>query len=786
MVESKRELRRACRVGLLALLVLAVTGAPLAVAGVAPARAAGATVGRSLHNDTSQALRSTPPTRAPETLDEVPEPGPLPRPKAPVHPALPSPASGALMPAPSQNFLGQGVGLSTVRSAPPDTNGAVGPNHYVQVVNATIAIFDKAGGVMLAPTALNTLWSGFGGLCQTDNDGDPVVRYDRLADRWVILQFAIRGADGGATPYLMCVAVSTSGDPTGAYYRYSLAYSSLPDYPKLGVWPDAFYLTVNLFNSARAFVGAQVSALDRGAMLSGVPATWESFTLTQSAGLLPADLDSARPPPAGSPDYMVGLGRMVNSLDAFRFHADFVNPANATLSGPFSLAVSPFSGTCGGARTCVPQGGTTQQLDSLEDRLMFRLAYRNFGDHESLVASHSVMTSGGGAIRWYELRVSSPSGWPAVYQQGTHAPDSQFRWMPSIAMDGSGDIAVGYSVSSPSTFPSVNFGGRLAGDALGTLGQSEGQIMAGGGSQINGLSRWGDYSAMVTDPADDCTFWYTTEYLGGTGSFNWSTRIASFRFPSCGVSDFSISASPGGQYAAPGGSAAYTVSTAVTVGVPVSVSLGASGLPAGASASFAPGSVSSGAASTMTVQTASTTPLGTSTVTVTGTGPATSHSTTVSLTVTPTGAPVLVNGGFETGDLSGWSATGRQPPVVVRGPVHSGTYAAVVGSGIPAKANSSLTQTVAIPAWATTLSFWYLPHCPDTIRYDQEQVQVRSVSGAILATALNTCSSSSTWTPVSFDVRPFAGQTVVLYFNVHDDGYPTDPTYMFVDDIAIT
>ena len=453
-----------------------------------------------------------------------------------VQSSLPTP----LVPATATNWDGVGAGFVgpqgtfAVSAAPPDTNGAVGPSHYVQVVNTDLAIFSKTGTVLYGPVPINTLWSGFGGLCQTDNDGDPTVRYDQLAGRWIISQFAVTGADGSSVPYLQCVAVSQTGDPTGAYNRYAFAYSSFPDYPKLGVWPDAYYTTFNLFNLPNTFLGGLVCAYNRTAMLNGQAASQQCFNVgTTYGGLLPADLDSANSPPTGAPNYVVALGAAANQLELWKFHVDWSTPANSTLA-PYTVTtaayVLPCSGGTGG--TCVPQAGTSQQLDTLGDRLMYRLAYRNFGDHEALVVNHSVAVGASGVgIRWYEIRL--PGGTPSVYQQGTYAPDSSFRWLGSIAQDGAGNLALGFSVSSSSLNPQIRYTGRLAGDALGQLTQGEATIIAGGGSQLSNLSRWGDYSSMAIDPADDCTFWYTTQYIPSNGTFNWRTRIASFQFPSC-------------------------------------------------------------------------------------------------------------------------------------------------------------------------------------------------------------------------------------------------------------
>src|SRR5882672_2606097 len=295
----------------------------------------------------------------------------------------------------------------------------------------------------------------------------------------------------------------------------------------MSVWPDAYYETFNMFNSAgTSFLGGRACAYDRAKMLAGQPATQVCFNPTDAGsvvgGLLPADLDGTIQPPPGAPNYVLALSNNANQLAVYKFHVDFITPANSTLTGPTDITTASFSEACAGG-TCIPQTGTTQKLDSLADRLMFRLAYRNFDDHESLVVSHSVsvnpVTSG---VRWYEIQ--NPAGTPVVAQQSTFAPDANFRWMGSIAMDHVGDMALGYSVSSATMFPSIAFTARLSGDPASTM-QTESAILAGAGSQIAGLTRWGDYSAMQIDPSDDCTFWYTTEYLKGTGIFNWNTRI---------------------------------------------------------------------------------------------------------------------------------------------------------------------------------------------------------------------------------------------------------------------
>jgi hypothetical protein len=1040
------------------------------------------------HHDVSPPLRDLAPAPdvSPFQDDKSPKKGlPVPAAGAP-DPVIQSTPGTANAPALGLGFEGLGQGFTgpqgtfSVSSAPPDPNGAAGPNHFVEIVNQSFAVFNKSGTAVYGPVPTNTLWAGFGGGCQTNDDGDATVAYDRTADRWVISQFSV-----SSTPYLQCVAVSTSPDPTGSYYRYSFQYSNFPDYPKLGVWPDAYYTTFNMFNaSGTAFLGPEACAYNRAKMLLGQAATQQCFTLTSTYGsLLPSDLDGPTPPPAGSPNFVLSFG--TNALQLWKFHVDWTTPANSSLTGPATISVASFSPACSGGGTCIPQSGTSQKLDSLADRLMYRLSYRNFGDHESLVVDHTVTAGSSTGMRWYELR--NPNGTPTVYQQGTYAPDSSYRWMGSIAMDHVGDIAMGFSVSSSTLHPEIHYTGRLAGDALGQMTQGEGTVINGAGSQTGqSLSRWGDYTSMSIDPADDCTFWYTDQYESANGAFNWHTRVGTFKFAGCNTvaSDFSISASPSSVSAAQGGTATSTISTAVTSGSAQSIALTASGVPAGASASFSPSSVTAGSSSTLTLNAGTAAP-GTYTITVTGTAASGSHTTTVSLTVTasdfslsaspssvsaaqggsttstistavtsgnaqsialsasgqpagttvtfspasvtagnsstmtitvgatapgtytitvtgtassgshttsvtltvtasdfslnaspssvsvvqgssgtstistavtsgsaqsitlsasgqpaatsvsfspgtvtagnsstmtiavgsstatgtytitvtgtagsgtqttsvsltvnpappsdfaitanptsltvtqggsatstigtavlsgtaetvsfsasgqPSGTTVsfnptsvtaggssamtvavgastatgsytitvtgtstsathtvsvsltvsaapqgVVNGGFETGNLSGWSTSGAFLPVISTTP-HTGSYSARIGSTSAVNGNSTLTQTLVVPSGNTTLAFWYQPHCTDTITYDQIQMQIRNTSGTTLQNVLNVCPTTTAWTQVSVDTSAYAGRTIVLWFNDHDDGYAGDPTYFLLDDVAI-
>jgi hypothetical protein len=444
---------------------------------------------------------------------------------------------------PIANFDGVGIPNYGVNAAPPDTNGAVGSTQYVQWVNSAFAVFNKATGAMLPgfPKNGNTLWAGFGGPCQNDNDGDPIVQYDKIAKRWVLTQFAVT-----TTPFRQCVAVSTSEDATGTYNRYEFTYGTdFNDYPKVGVWPDGYYITYNMFANGATFKGAKACAFDRAKMLAGQAATQQCFQLSTSfGGLLPSDLDGASAtlggpgsinstglPPAGEPNYLVNFG--TNSLGVWKFHVDWVTPANTTLTGPTTIPVNAFTVACNGG-ACVRQPGTTQRLDSLADRLMYRLAYRKFPTFASIVVNHSVRSgvAASSAIRWYELRVNG--GTVSVNQQGTYSPNTNFRWMGSMAMDKKGNIGLGYSIASTTVIPSVFFTGRAFDSVLspGVL-EAEASIFGGSGSQTGGLNRWGDYSSLSVDPVDDCTMWFTTEYLKTNGSFNWSTRIGKIKFNNC-------------------------------------------------------------------------------------------------------------------------------------------------------------------------------------------------------------------------------------------------------------
>ena len=583
----KQTLRRVHRSSnLLAVLVVALLLADLALgANFLWAQSQHLTELRELEHDTSPPLEKIPPippqAGAPRVVPLYRTHGIFARPQAQPDPVIQSSPSGTLSTSSGQNFLGLGNGFTgpqgsfLVQYIPPDTNGAVGTTQYVQWVNASFAVFDKATGTSTyGPAAGNTLWSGFSaanGACSKNNSGDPVAQFDKISQRWVLMQPVFK------SPYVICVAVSQTSDATGAYNRYAFSVPSglFPDYPKLSIWPDGYYLTYNQFQG-NSFQGAAACVMDRNKMLTGATASMQCATIGSAYGsLLPADFDGATLPPSGSPGYFLNYDADLASLDLWKMAVDWNNANNSSLIGPANIGVASFTEACGGG-ACIPQAGTSQTLDSLGERLMYRLAYRNFGDHESMVVSHSVDTGtgiGNTGIRWYELRKTS--GAFGLFQQGTYAPDSDFRWMGSIAMDGSGNIGLGYSVSSGGMSPTIRYTGRTSGDAPGTM-QGENDLLTGigHGSQTS-YTRWGDYSSMTVDPVDDCTFWFTTEYQPVNGNA-WSTRVASFRFPTCGgaVSISSVSLNPSSVVGGSSSTGTVTLAAAATTDTDITLSSG--------------------------------------------------------------------------------------------------------------------------------------------------------------------------------------------------------------------
>jgi hypothetical protein len=674
-------------------------------------------VGASVRNDTSPPLRDIKQAKLKQKVEHEANENP----KLPSnHKDSPDPVvqeansllafAGINVPSPILNFDGIVYPGVSCNCAPPDTNGEVGATQYVQMVNEGYQVFNKTTGAsQLGPSGITTLWSGFGGVCQNNGSGDPVVMYDQIANRWVITQFA-----GVSVPTDECIAVSTTSDATGSYNRYDFHLgSNFFDYPHLSVWPDAYYMSMNVFNaSGSAFLGPQPFAFDRAKMLAGLPATFITTGVTggpNEDSYLPSDLDGSILPPAGAPASFVefpGTG----TYRVFHFHVDFTTPANSTFTLFSSPAAAGFSTLCATTRSCVPQNGTTNKLDGIGDRLMFRLAYRNFGDHEALVGNYTVSSGGAAGIRWFELR-DVTSGPVTVFQQSTYQPDTTWRWMGSAAMDQQGNLAVGYSASSTAIHPQIRYAGRLFTDPLNALTQGETTLFAGAGSQTGTLNRWGDYSDLTVDPVDDCTFWYTQQYIPSNGSSNWRTRIGSFKFTQCGGSP---------------------------------------------------------------------TPTPTPTPTVTPTP-----------TPTPTPPPptqLLLNPGFESGNVNWVATTGVITNSTGRTPRTGSWYAWLDGYGTTH--TDTLYQQVTIPASATTATLnFYLKidtaETTTTIAYDTLKVQIRNSSNTVLATlaTYSNLNKGTVYLLKSFDVTAYKGQTIRVYFlGVEDISLQTS---FLIDDTAL-
>jgi hypothetical protein len=499
----------------------------------------GPTITHDLYHDTSAPVReyanSQATIEAPGAVRLPERPHPLRRPlPGPISqgPDADEQSSGLSPVAATLGFNFDGIPNSangTLVAVPPDENLSVGDTQVVEVINTAYEVYDKATGKpFFPPQQISTIFTGMGGLCGqgvTFFFTDPIVVYDKIAARWII---SIVAGDTTFSTGNECIAVSATSDATGRYHRYAFGFGKnvFNDYPKIGVWPDAYYASYNVFTPVS--VAGTACAYDRVAMMKGSHATVVCFADFNEFSFLPADLDGANLPPSGEPEFFVDLAT-TGSLHLFRFHVDFTTPTNSTFTGPIPISVHPFTPACANG-SCIPQAGTTQSLDALGDRLMFRLAYRNMITHESLVVNHSVKTSSAAAgVRWYEIH--APDVRPFVFQSGTITSGDKSLWMGSIAMDKAGDIAVGFSESSASTHPAIAYAGRVPSDALNTM-EAPALIFQGKGSQLR-VDRWGDYSGLSIDPSDDCTFWYVNEYLPSNGRLNFHTRIASFKFPTC-------------------------------------------------------------------------------------------------------------------------------------------------------------------------------------------------------------------------------------------------------------
>jgi hypothetical protein len=458
----------------------------------------GIQVGQSYHNDVSPALRDLPVFRPTSEANRANDP----KPRNSQHRDVPDSVveRGSWLkvlapniPGPILNFdgipfLAGGCGVL------PNTNGEVGATQYVQIVTTRInnmspcgsyEIFDKATGAsVLGPNSIESVFGGFGGACQSSGTGIGIVLYDQLADRWLISQMA------GNAPIDQCVAISTSSDATGTYNRYAfhLPGSNFFTEPKLSVWPDGYYMSTNVFNSAgTAFLGPQAFAFDRAKMLSGMPATFITLGITggpNEDSFLPADFDGSILPPSGAPNSFVEFPS-TGTYRVFHFHVDFTTPANSTFTLFATPPAAAFTLLCPTTNNCVPQLDSATNVDGVGDRLMFRLAYRNFGTpsapNESMVGNYSVSSSGVAGVRWFELK-NVTAGPVTVAQESTYQPDTTWRWLGSAAMDHAGNFAIGFSASSSAIHPQIRYAGRLATDPPNTLAQGEAHLFDGSGS----------------------------------------------------------------------------------------------------------------------------------------------------------------------------------------------------------------------------------------------------------------------------------------------------------------
>ena len=491
-----------------------------------------------------------------ETQSRVPKPTrSIGRVVDPVEQSAATPASNYSVGA---SFLGLGHGFpgSIITGAPPDTNMAVGDSQIVEWVNVQFVVLDKSGHVLAGPVNGNQLWSSLGGECANNNDSDPIAQYDKAHHRWLLAQNIFHLSSGSQPPYFACVAVSTGPDALGSYYLYQFPLGDhFPDYPKWGVWSNGYYQSQNDFTAGGAqYIAPKICAYNDAKLRVG-DATAEQICFELSAGdggVQPADIDSAIPPPANQDEFFFTVWDATH-LAAYSLHPDYAHPQNSTVTGNNGsqlITVPAFNPACGGnfGGACVPELGG-ENLDVLGYDMMYRIAYWDDTPQVSVRATpplplpqqhwylnHDAEGSGGNeAPRWYELVATQhavPVTSVSLFQSGTYAPDSNYRWMASIARDKAYDILLGYSKSSASTHPGIDIAGRILTDPMGTL-ESEVTVLNGTGSQVSTGNRWGDYSAMRIDPTDGCTFWYTTEYYMVTASFSWSTQIASARFSNC-------------------------------------------------------------------------------------------------------------------------------------------------------------------------------------------------------------------------------------------------------------
>ena len=474
------------------------------------------------------------------------------------------------MPSPMLTFAGMNSTQSGCGCLPPDSDGDVGPNHYINSVNSSIKIFDKLGNALNGTngTTYNSFFSGLGtgNPCgNNNNDGDGIVFYDHMADRWVVSDFAFPAFPG--TSFWQCIGVSKTSNPvSGGWWLYAIQVdpanpSYLGDYPKFGLWPDAYYLSMNEFSNNTTFNGVRVYALDRNSMVNGGSAHAIGFSilpanLGNQYSLVPASFRTGNPPPAGQPEWFMDVnsssvaGTVETQVFVRRFHVDFATPANSTFgvgathSPDGIITVNGFKDAFNASTSNLCPNGTTtanQRLDTLGDKIMYPLVYQNRGGTESIYADQTILLAtdntltGPTAVRWYQFNMTGNTipATPAQQQDWNNGADGLFRWMPSINVDRQGNVAIGYSTSSTTLNPEIRYAGRLAGDPPNNMSQGEATLITAGGHQTSTSGRWGDYSTMFVDPTDSCTFWHVNEYYTATSSASWATRIGSFKFPGC-------------------------------------------------------------------------------------------------------------------------------------------------------------------------------------------------------------------------------------------------------------
>lgn len=445
------------------------------------------------------------------------------------------------------SFDGLGYGFQGLHPAPAagrrrafgalDLSLAVGPTQVVEIINSQLAVFNKQGKVLYGAVPTNTIFDGFGGRCEHENNGDAVVRYDQLARRWLFVMPIFSRPQGHPKgDFGMCYAVSTSTNALGTYYRYEFQRPYFPDYPRPAVWPDGYYVPTS---SGDGVIQKMDCIADRAKMLKGEPASEQCVLIDGVSFLNNADVDGATPPPAGEANILMANGgtQLKGIYDSsvmywFKVHVNWKNYKKTFVSRGHQIAVAPYHFLCNGQLSnCVPQPNSKSYLDAQGDKLMQRLVYRNWDGHQSILAEDSIDTAAqAGGVRWYEFRLND-DGDPVLYQQGTYAPDGHYRWMASMDMDKFGDIGVGYSYGGPDVYPGQRFAARRAGDPPGKLTLRE-TVLARGGAAQTGSNRWEDYTTMAMDPGDDCTFWYVGDYLkpGAPAS---TTRIGAFRLPGC-------------------------------------------------------------------------------------------------------------------------------------------------------------------------------------------------------------------------------------------------------------